>query len=401
MTAPTTTRVTLLGLALLASATWAGDAPKERKQAIGRAFAYLDANLFQLPDAKGTPRKPWTVAIAGLDHLMRYPAGASRAKRAPYGRITGYLADYVDAVEKRLQDPAALPPRHGLASSRFMVQYTWPLSAAGLYFAEIERRGLSRAQARRSMRKIVTILGDAQQANGGWGHGRINVANKAGDPFPNMAGGYPDTLVSSSNCVAICLGILDTFEGLGTDDAVTRARAYYRAAQLKNGSFPYDPSQRSSGAAKSSAGRTAGSLYAWHCLGMPRDRDFRRSVEYLERNLEWIKEGHGSPCMNMMHGALACHMLGKEMWERFEKLYFPMILGKQTEDGGLPCICERTAFGVTCDSRQRLGGGVFARAQEVYNTSLHLFVLLLERDNLKILRQRPPGATITEGGRQR
>jgi len=393
-------RRSLFGLLLLMSATWAGGAPKERKQAIGKAFAYLDANLFQLPDAKGTPRKQWTVAIAGLDYLMRYPPGASRAKRGPYERITGYLADYVDAVEKRLQDPATLPPRHGLASSRFLTQYTWPLSAAGLYFAEIERRGLSRARARRSMKTIVKLLGEAQQSNGGWGHGRINVLNKAGDPFPNMKGGYPNTLVSSSNCVAICMGILDTFEGLGTQEAVIRARAYLRVAQLDNGSFPYDPSQRSSGFAKINAGRTAGSLYAWHCLGMPRDRDFRRSVHYLEGNLEWIKEGHGSPCMNMMHGALASRMVGKEMWERFENLYFPMILGKQAEDGSLPCICEQKAFGVTCDSR-KMGGGIFARMQEVYNTSLHLFVLLLDRDNLKILRRRAPGATITESGRKR
>ena len=396
-----TRRRSLFGLLLLASAAWAGDTPKERKQAVGRAFAYLDANLFQLPDAKGTPRKQWTVAIAGLDYLMRYPPGASRAKRGPYQRITGYLADYVDAVEKRLQDPATLPPRHGLASSRFLTQYTWPLSAAGLYFAEIERRGLSRAQARRSMKTIVKLLGEAQQSNGGWGHGRINAANKAGDPFPEMKGGYPNTLVSSSNCVAICMGILDTFDGLGTQEAVIRARAYFRVAQLDNGSFPYDPSQRSSGAAKINAGRTAGSLYAWHCLGMPRDRDFRRSVHYLEGNLEWIKEGHGSPCMNMMHGALACRMIGKEMWERFEKLYFPLLLGEQAEDGSLPCICEQTAFGVTCDSRKGMGGGVFARMQEVYNTSLHLFVLLLDRDNLKILRRRAPGATITESGGKR
>jgi hypothetical protein len=385
-------RLPLLGL-LLASVAWAG--PKERKQAIGRAFKYLDAHLLTLPDAKGTPRKPWTVAIAGLDYLMQHPPGASRAKRGPYGRITGYLADWVDAAEKRLQDPAALPPRHGLASSRFLVQYTWPLSAAGLYFAEIERRGLSRAQARRSLGKIVTILAAAQQSNGGWGHGRINPGNRAGDPFPNLKGGYPDTLVSSSNCVAICLGILDTFDGLGTRDTVKRARAYYRAAQLDNGSFPYDPSQRSSGFAKTNAGRTAGALYAWHCLGLPRDRDFRRGVAYLIGNLEWIKEGHGSPCLNVMHGALACRMLGKDTWRRFEEMHFPMILAKQTADGALPCICEQRAFGVTCDSRQALGGSVFARAQEVYNTALHLFVLLLDRDHLKILARRRPGATIT------
>jgi hypothetical protein len=398
MAAPTI-RFALLGLLLLAPAARAGDVPGKRKQAIARAFAYLDDNLFRLPDATGTPRKQWTVAIAGLDYLMRYPPGASRAKRGPFSRITAYLADYVDAVEKRLKDPAALPPRHGLASSRFLTQYTWPLSAAGLYFAELERRGLSRVQARRSLKQIARLLADAQQSNGGWGHGRINPANKAGDPFPEMKGGYPDTLLSSSNCVAICMGILDTFEGLGTRDAVIRARAYFRIAQLDNGSFPYDPSQRSSGAARINAGRTAGSLYAWHCLGLPRDRHFRRGVAYLEENLEWIKEGHGSPCLNMMHGALACRLLGRETWQRFEEMYFPMILGRQTEDGGLACICEQKAFGVTCDSRQLLGGGVFTRTQEVYNTSLHLFVLLLDRDHLRILARRKPGATITASGR--
>lgn len=398
----TTTRRSLLavsGLVLLASAAWAGDPGKERERAIGKAFAYLDENLFRLPDAKGTPRKQWTMAIAGLDYLMRYPPGASRAKRGPFRKITGYLADYVDAVDTQLKDPAVLPPRHGLASSRFVTQYTWPLAAAGLYFAEIERRGLSRAQARRSMQTIARLLGEAQQSNGGWGHGRVNAENKARDPFPNMKGGYPNTLVSSSNCVAICMGILDTFEGLGTKEAVVRARAYFRIAQLDNGSFPYDPSQRSSGAAKINAGRTAGSLYAWHCLGMPRDRDFRRSVAYLEENLEWIKEGHGSPCMNMMHGALACRTLGKETWRRFADLYLPRILARQTGAGGLPCICEGKAFGVTCDSRKGMGGGVFALTQEVYNTSLHLFVLLLDRDHLKILGRRRPGATITDSKR--
>jgi hypothetical protein len=106
--------------------------------------------------------------------------------------------------------------------------------------------------------------------------------------------------------------------------------------------------------------------------------------------------------MNMMHGALACRMLGKETWQRFEEMYFPKILGKQTGDGGLPCICEQAAFGVTCDSRRGgPGAGIFGLAQETYNTSLHLFVLLLDRDNLKILGRRTPGATITGSSRKR
>lgn len=61
----------------------------------------------------------------------------------------------------------------------------------------------------------------------------------------------------------------------------------------------------------------------------------------------------------------------------------------------------RVSSGVAPAGVHRVGGGFFARAQEVYNTSLHLLVLLLDRDNLKILERRRPGATITGSDRRR
>jgi hypothetical protein len=365
--------VLLLLLALPAS---------DHDAAIKKGIAHLEQTVFKLPEVSGTPRKPFTYAIAGLCFAIEERTGNKDRLR----RISAYLRRYVDRVAEQVADPANLPPRHGLASSSYVVQYTWPVAAAGLYFAELEARG--RKGHSKTLRKIMSLLIEAQQANGGWGHGKINAGNK--DPFPNMKGSYPDTLVSASNVVAITVGVLNAM-GYGQDPAVERARDYYRKARLDNGSFPYDPSQRSSGFAKTNVGRTAGSIYAWHCLGMERSDDFKGSVDYLMDEFEWIPEGHGTPCLNMMHGALACRMLGKRTWGKFRDAYFPRIVAAQAADGALGCICEQKAFGVTCDSKRRM----FGFGQDAYTTALHTFVLLLDRAELQAPKKRKPGAAIT------
>lgn len=370
---------------------------KARKQAVKKSLAFLEKEVFKLPDSAGTPRKPFTTAIAGLCFLMD---NQTRTGKDRIGRVRATLVRYVDQVSARIQDPANLPPRHGLASSSYTVQYTWPVAASGLFFAELEARG--RSGQGKVLRKILGILAEAQQKNGGWGHGRINPKNKdpLRDRFPNMPkmAGYPDTLVSSSNVVAMTVGVLHAM-GYPADETVKRARAYYRAARLDNGGFPYDPSQRQSGFAKTNVGRSAGSIYAWHCLGMPRDDAFRGSVDYLMREFEWIPEGHGSPCLNMMHGALACHMLGRTTWLKFRRAFEGRIIAAQEEDGCLPCICEKKAFGVTCDNKTAFGGSL-GQGQRVYNTALHTFVLLLEHDTLKSLKKRKPGAATTRPSRR-
>jgi hypothetical protein len=367
-----------------------------RKRAVQKGLAYLEGHLFKLPESAGTPRKPFTTAVAGLCFLMDH-----RTRTGPdrIVRVRDYLLAYVERVAQQSADPKNLPPRHGLASSSYLVQYTWPVAAAGLFFAELEARG--RFRNKKAIRTILRILIEAQQRNGGWGHGRIHKGNKdpLAEKFGQLGGGYPDTLCSSSNVVAITVGVLDAL-GHDAGDAVDRARAYYRSARLSNGGFPYDPSQRSSGFAKTNVGRTAGSIYAWHCLGMPRDRDFAGSVDYLMKEFAWIPEGHGSPCLNMMHGALACHMLGKKTWRRFRRAFEPRMLAKQTEAGCLECICESKAFGVTCDTKKAFAGFLGA-GQKTYTTALHTFVLMLEHDNLKALKKRKPGATITKGERGR
>lgn len=390
----------LLSLLAFAAPVRADDAAT--KKAVDKAFTYLDKTLLKLPDVSGTPRKPFTYAVAGLDYLMRQ---ATRTKRGPTRDITAYLFRYLEEVERKTADPENLPPRHGLASTSYITQYTWPLSVMGLYFAELDLRGLSRAAARDGMKRVLKLLAAAQEKNGGWGHGRINPGGKEKGPFAGMGagmGGYPNTLVSSSNCVAICVGLLDAIPEIETGEMVPRARKYYTVARLENGSFPYDPSQRRSGFAKINAGRTAGALFAWHALGMPRGRDFDGSLAYLHDHFDFLKEGHGSPCLNVMQSGMLFHLLGGDEWKHFKTEYFPRIIAKQGDDGGLACICENKAFGVTCDTDPKLAGlGIFGDHQRAYTTSLHLFVLLLEKGELKVLKTRKPGAVITQSGRHR
>ncbi|MHC4933841.1 MAG: hypothetical protein ACYTGV_16805, partial [Planctomycetota bacterium] len=143
-------------LSLTAGAIEAGEdqrVPAEAKNAaVRRAVAYLDDNLFQLPDSQGTPRKQFTVAVTGLVHLMKEPR---TGHRDPLPRIRKYLVRFVDEVERRSQDADQLPRAHGVATSWHLIQYTWPLSVAGLFFGELHARG---QDGEGTLRRIVALL---------------------------------------------------------------------------------------------------------------------------------------------------------------------------------------------------------------------------------------------------
>jgi len=381
---------------------------KARRKAIDGGLAFLDKRLFKLPEPQGTPRRPFTFAVAGLVYLL--DKRTRTGDRNPVGRIRAYLGDYVDTVHERMQDRSELPPRHGMAMSGRLIQYTWPIAQAGLFFGELHARGKHKRDARKTLEKIIAILAASQRENGGWGHGNIDDRapedgggkSPFGDleeRFPELkgklgnitkgGGGYPDTLVSSSTCVAATLGLLRGLLGEKAVESVPQARRYYRDARLGNGSFPYDPSQRSSGRSKTNVGRTAGALWAWLAIGLPRDRDFDRSLEYVAENLDFVKEGHGSPCLNVMHGAFFFRAVGPDGFELYRRYTFPRIIEAHQESGAFSCICEEKAFGVTCDSDTH-GIAILKGGTDGYITAIHTLVLMLETDSLKILDRPTP-----------
>jgi len=370
---------------------------RARDGAISKAIAYLEKNVTRLPDVSGTPRKPFTYSVTGLVYLM---SGTTRTGKSRIKPIKDYLVDYVEEVERRLKDPDAIAPRSGQFSSNKLIQYTWPIATAGLFFGELHERGLYKAEMKRVLPRVIAILDAAQQPNGGWGHHVVQQPRRKraaptvrrGMIIAMAGGGYPDTLTAACNTVAISVGSLRTIRGLASPRSIAKGIEYYRAAQLPNGSFGYDDSQRSAGMAKTNASRTAGAIYAMYCLGMPRDRQFEKSVDYMMREFEYLPEGHGSSALNLWQAAMACHALGKAPWKRFRESFEARIVANQDTEGHLACICEEKVFGATNDSKDPFGGraGVrFTRGLKTYTTALHAYILLLDRGELKL--HRPTG----------
>jgi hypothetical protein len=396
----TLTALLLLAFAIVASPA-AGQNPakkpdavsaKDRDRAIAKALDYLNGKLFKMTDAKGTPKKPFTYAVAGLDYLL---AGKTRTGKDPIPGILGYLEGFVESTERRYGDPKQLLDAHR-ADSEYVCQVNWPLAQTAVFLVELDARGLHRGRARRLLGRIVPLLAAAQEPDGGWGHEKLLPAKEKTEPSrPGriVLSGYPRTLISSTNVVAASLGIVRTWFPKRAPKGLDRAVGHYRNARLSDGNFPYDIRQNA--ANLTGAGRTAGALVAMYWLGVPTaDEDFRGSAKFVLENLEMIAEGHGSPALNVLNGAFAMRILGKDEFRRFRAEYFPRILAAQDPDGSFSCICKGKLFGVTCDSEPLLPGSSFAQDGKTYVTALHLFALLLDRSKLSLLGKKPPRARV-------
>lgn len=365
--------------------------PEARQKAIRAGLAYLEENLFSLPEAQGTPREPFTCAVAGIAWLLatdgQRATGPDRGTD-PVRRVQRRLEKYISEVERRLKDPDNIPARHGLIESSKLVQYTWPLGMAGLFFAEMHLRGIRADEAGRALRRIEAILADCQEANGGWGHGKVGGREdpRTEELIPEefrkairAGGGYPSTLLSSTNCVASALGVMKERCAVPTA-TLDRAREYYGEAQLRNGNFPYDPSQRSADGDETGAPRVAGAILALLCMGASaNDPVVEEARDYLSGNIEYLSEGHGSATFGLLMGALCCRALGEKEWKAFDGMYAPRILGAQGKDGAFGCVCEEKAFGTSCDEGHGMEMSLFADGQKAYLTAIQTLVLLLDR----------------------
>lgn len=386
MNSKTAAALLLLGLLLVPAG--AGTANEReptdaaRDRAIERAFAWLDRHLGAIPDAGGTPRKPFVLAMAGLDSLMSHRSStAADTVSAARKKLVAYLEE----VERRVRLPEELPAAFGSVNSEKLCQYTWALAQTGVLFTELALRGRHRGESIRAVRRIVAILEFSRAENGGFGHGRAQPDAKAS--------GYPETFLAATNTAESALGMIEAALGPGEVTGLDAMRDYYRKARLPNGNFPYDPSQRQAGRDLTGVSRTGGALLAMLSLGIPeRDPDVKGSLAFLREHMEYVAEGHGSSMLNLAQTALALRRIGGDPWEEFRAEVFPRILAAQTEDGDLPCICTKKAFATSCDSDGLASVGPFAATGKAYTTSLELFVLLLDRDLPEIAKKAPKAA---------
>ena len=371
--------------------------PAARAAAAQKGLGWLEKNVLELGAIQGTPTVPFTQAFAGLCVLLdagEYAPSGPRARLL--AAVRARLATYLEEVERRSADPSQLPDGHGVADSQKLVQYVWPLSLSAWLHSECAARNLDAASAHAHLKRVAKVLEEAQMADGGWGHGRISKPEP--EPKPAVPGvvsisGYPATLLAPTNCAAAAIGFLDAALPRPASPAAKRAVEHYRACILSNGNFPYDLRQRTADKDLTGVGRTAGALVAMHALGVSHtDETFRRAVAFLQQHWDLVGEGHGSPVLNLVFGALAARLLGPEAQTAFETAWIPPVLAKQAADGALDCACTKRLFGSTCDSPTEKGGGiaVFTQSQRAYVTALTTFVLLLDRRLPHVLEPRAP-----------
>jgi hypothetical protein len=388
--------------------------PEARREGVRRAFAWLADHVSRLPDVQGTPQKPFTTAVAGLDFLAGtgptgIPDGVERARRC---RDT--VIAWIDVVERRSKDVDALPTQFGAFDSAHLVQTTWVLGMACVFLSEGRARGAFGAESTAAIRRAVALLLDVQDANGGFGHHKMRATDAHGER-PAPAGppprrgraleddGYPATLISCTNVAALGLAIAKGGVGRADpalDAGLDRLVVHYQNAQLANGNFPYDTSQRSADLDRTGVGRTAGALAALYAIGVSRgDAWIAKSERFLDGGLAEVTEGHGSPALNVFLGEIAARERSPDAAAAYEAHYVPRILAKQAADGSLDCVCEGKVFGVTCDSPT---AGVFdgmtpgvpmmEDGQRAYVTALLLLPLLFDApDRLRVL---PPGKAL-------
>ncbi len=376
---------------------------KERDAAIAKGIEYLDRTVFKLHDAAGTPRKQFTVAVTGLVGLLAEDAKSKTARRKNtlLGKARKFLDAYVAEVKKRTSDPKQLPETADRVNSGEIMQYTWPMGMAGLFYGELHARGRNKAGAAKTLRTIVDILEAAQAPNGGWGHAQYRKRGKPrGTSERDGFGGYPDTLLASSNLIASSLALVKPIAAPKAENVFDRALAYYEYAELANGSFPYDPSQRSAHMDMTGVSRAAGAALAMHLLGADwEDVGMSRALELVDEHYTYLSEGHGSSTFNLMLAAFLERLRGPRSWARFKETYFRRILDNQAKNGSFTCVCENKAFGSTNDSRPfggkaRSGGGAyFANRTDTYVSAIHTLILLLDRTWPKLMPKPPEKST--------
>jgi len=447
--------------AMLAALLWTAGAAGEEPAPLGgaevttaacdaaleRALRYLDDAIWK--DAPNAAQRNYVLATTGWADLLAADKVKGRDRMPARGkqleRIRGALAQYAARVAahyeradakregrkgRRRPDPApdgepppgmagGMPAMPGGMGPLETIQFVWPLSMAGHFFAESEAHG-KRRDVKEALGHVVRVLEAAQQESGGWGHDDaarpgmglppIQIPRPPGiEGFPDT---YPATLLAASNCALSALAASKRALGAKPGTSVERARKYYEQCQGVNGTFPYDPSQDYGRKASPAASpvfaidtaRTGGAVFALHLAGVPpEDALLAKAVAAIDAHVEWLSESHGSASMGLQLGALAMRLRGDEAWARFRRAHFARMLAAQEEDGAFHCAAQKTSPGTTCDTElhglaDMPGMGTYAATQRVYVTAIYALILALDRTTPRALPPlEAPKTPVTTG----
>lgn len=268
------------------------------------------------------------------------------------------LADRLDAAVTRAVD-GDLPTFGAFAN--------WTDGFAALYLFE---RSLRDGKDRPAFARLARRIAEYQNDEGGWGHGA-----SLGPSF------YPSTLIATTNWSLLGLGLARR-RGIAVDgECIDAGLDLVRHVQAANGSLPYGglPYRRGF-----EAGRTSGTVLALAALGLGDTDAFRRAADYVLRNVASLPNGHASPAMHVLMGALACYVLGDEAWASYDRDVLARVRAAQKPDGSFNDVVDGSpdSFAIMAE----------AATNTAYVTAFYAAALAVTRSRLanELRRATPP-----------
>lgn len=304
-------------------------------------------------DLGGKTGKVVVTALGGLAFLA---AGAA-PDAPPLARATRYVLAQCNVAE-------ASPFGGALGGGGGNWNQTnWELAYGLMFLAEMSR-ATRNPELKAKCAELVRALQNTQEASGGWAHG----------PGGPNALGYLE-LEIVSNYALLGMGAARRL-GLELDEAkLAKALAWIEGTASADGGVGY--SQRQGQKGFGDPGRTAGALVAFAALGQARHPFFAKMAGFYGRELPKLIDGHVSPAMHLLAGAMAARLLGKQAWRTYVETYRPHLMGARRPDGSF-------ASTPTHESQQ-LRSNTDLTVGPRWTTATYVLILSLAEDELPLL----------------
>ncbi|MGE0713596.1 MAG: DUF6288 domain-containing protein [Planctomycetota bacterium] len=308
--------------------------------------------------------KTGLVVVTSLGGLAFLAAGASPQPGSPLGRAADYVLSHANVAEKG-----------GLSLGAQWNQENWEHAYALIFLSEVARR-TKRRDVDAKLSELGKKLLETQEASGGWGHG----------PGGPNALGYVE-LEIVSNYALLGLGCARR-QGVELDAAkLEKALTWVVGTSNGDGGVGYSHRQGQQGFGD--PGRTAGALVAFQALGQRSHPFFAKMASFTLARLGKLTEGHVSPAMHLVAGAMATHLLGKQEWRQYLDAYRLRIQGARRPDGSFAATPTHESQSLRNNTDRTVG--------PCWTTASYVLILCLDRDKLSFLDGKDAGGSGSKG----
>jgi hypothetical protein len=300
--------------------------------------------------------KTGKVVVTSLGGLAFLAAGASAKPGGPLDKAAGYVMAQAGAEDK--SGFARIGGGRGNWN-----QVNWELGYALMFMAEMARK-TKRADFKAKAKDLVRILNANQEGSGGWAHG----------PGGPNALGYLE-LEIVSNYALLGMGAAKKL-GIELDDGkINKALAWIEQTTNGGGGVGYSP--RSGQKGHGDPGRTAGAFVAMHALGRSSAPFYRKMVGFFQGNMKTLPEGHVSPAMHLLSGAMGAKLVGGKVWKQYMNLFRLHIMSYRKPDGSFSATPTKESKSMRNNTDITVGPR--------WTTATYVFILSLEGENVPYL----------------